>query len=158
MAALQLNSRRGGDGRDHVPYRESRLTRLLQVGAPPLVPRRGHAPMRKRTRLGPCSNYHGINAHSTPPHPTPTLQDSLGGNAYIAIVACISGEPGDMEETLLTLKYAAGARRIRGAPTLTKKVGGRGLVWAGEEKASVRVLLWRLACCSAGVRAPGQVC
>jgi hypothetical protein len=27
-----------------------------------------------------------------------------------------------MEETLLTLKYAAGARRIRGAPTLTRKV------------------------------------
>jgi hypothetical protein len=31
MAALQLNSRRGADARDHVPYRESRLTRLLQV-------------------------------------------------------------------------------------------------------------------------------
>jgi hypothetical protein len=39
MAALQQNSRRGGGGEaaagggrgDHVPYRESRLTRLLQV-------------------------------------------------------------------------------------------------------------------------------
>ena len=32
MAALQANSRRGAvDTREHVPYRESRLTRLLQV-------------------------------------------------------------------------------------------------------------------------------
>ena len=31
MAALQANSRRGGDAKDHVPYRESRLTRMLQV-------------------------------------------------------------------------------------------------------------------------------
>lgn len=31
MAALQLNSRRNDGGRDHVPYRESRLTRLLQA-------------------------------------------------------------------------------------------------------------------------------
>jgi len=37
MAALQLNSRRGADAREHVPYRESRLTRLLQVGGWRLV-------------------------------------------------------------------------------------------------------------------------
>ncbi|KAI8472583.1 MAG: hypothetical protein J3K34DRAFT_519621 [Monoraphidium minutum] len=77
MAALQANSRKGPDAQ-HVPYRESRLTRLLQ--------------------------------------------DSLGGNAYIAVIACVSGEAADIEETLLTLKYAAGVRRIKGAPTLTKKV------------------------------------
>ena len=33
MAALQTNSRRPGDAREHVPYRESKLTRLLQVSA-----------------------------------------------------------------------------------------------------------------------------
>jgi len=58
----------------------------------------------------------------TPSHTRARTQDSLGGNAYICILACVSGEPADMEETLLTLKYAAGARRIRGAPTLTRKV------------------------------------
>lgn len=57
-----------------------------------------------------------------PSCPSPSTQDSLGGNAYICIIACVSGEPADMEETLLTLKYAAGARRIKGAPTITKKV------------------------------------
>jgi hypothetical protein len=31
MAALQVNSRRAHDAKEHVPYRESRLTRMLQV-------------------------------------------------------------------------------------------------------------------------------
>lgn len=42
MAALQVNSRRGGDGKDHVPYRESKLTRMLQVGAPHVLPPHCH--------------------------------------------------------------------------------------------------------------------
>lgn len=40
----------------------------------------------------------------------------------MCIIACISGEPTDLDETLLTLKYAAGARQIRNTPTLVKKV------------------------------------
>lgn len=68
---------------------------------------------------------------SSPVRGPSLAQDSLGGNAYVAIVACVSGEAPDIEETLLTLKYAAGARRMQGAPALTRKVRARGAGRAG---------------------------
>ncbi len=43
-------------------------------------------------------------------------QDSLGGDSYTVMVACVSPVASDATETLSTLQYAARARRIRNNP------------------------------------------
>ncbi|KAJ8303169.1 hypothetical protein KUTeg_019565 [Tegillarca granosa] len=58
--------------RSHIPYRDSKLTRLLQ--------------------------------------------DSLGGNSYTLMIACVSPADSNMEETLNTLRYADRARKIKNKP------------------------------------------
>ncbi|KAK4532554.1 hypothetical protein CCYA_CCYA12G3411 [Cyanidiococcus yangmingshanensis] len=64
------------EGHGHVPYRDSKLTRLLQ--------------------------------------------ESLGGRNKTAIIATISPEISDLEETLNTLDYAFRAKNIRNRPTLNQ--------------------------------------
>jgi hypothetical protein len=44
---------------------------------------------------------------------TRLLQDSLGGNAYTVMIACVSPIEFNAGETLSTLKYAARARNIK---------------------------------------------
>jgi hypothetical protein len=46
---------------------------------------------------------------------TRLLQDSLGGNAYTVMIACVSPIEYNAGETLNTLKYAARARNIKNA-------------------------------------------
>ena len=58
----------------HVPYRESKLTRLLQ--------------------------------------------DSLGGNSHTLMIACVSPADSNMEESLITLRYADRARKIKNKPVV----------------------------------------
>lgn len=65
----------------HIPYRDSKLTRLLQG---------------KRSYQA-----NGLTV------------DSLGGNAYTIMIACISPIEYNVSETLNTLKYAARARNIK---------------------------------------------
>lgn len=60
----------------HIPYRESKLTRLLQ--------------------------------------------DSLGGNSMTLMIACISPADYNMEETLGTLRYADGAKKIKNKPVVNE--------------------------------------
>lgn len=62
--------------RSHVPYRDSKLTRLLQ--------------------------------------------DSLGGNSYTLMIACVSPADTNMEETLNTLRYADRARKIKNKPIVNR--------------------------------------
>jgi kinesin family protein 4/21/27 len=62
----------GEDKKGHVPYRSSKLTRLLQ--------------------------------------------DSLGGNSFTLMIACISPADSNLEETLSTLRYADRARKIKNKP------------------------------------------
>ena len=64
----------GEGGKTHIPYRDSRLTRLLQ--------------------------------------------DSLGGNSYTLMIACISPADSNVEETLSTLRYADRARKIKNKPVV----------------------------------------
>jgi hypothetical protein len=105
-----------------VPYRDHKLTRYLKVccwlhlAARSMM--RGHDAM-------PCIEMPWRLLEPAAEHQSShvCLQDSLGGNSYTSIIACISGEPADQEETNLTLKYAADARKIRNQPSLTKKVG-----------------------------------
>ena len=44
---------------------------------------------------------------------TRILKDSLSGNARLVMVACISGNRSQMEETMNTLVYASRASRIK---------------------------------------------
>ncbi|XP_061164849.1 chromosome-associated kinesin KIF4-like [Saccostrea echinata] len=62
--------------RNHIPYRDSKLTRLLQ--------------------------------------------DSLGGNSYTLMIACVSPADSNMEETLNTLRYADRARKIKNKPVINR--------------------------------------
>ncbi len=47
---------------------------------------------------------------------TRLLQDSLGGNSYTLMVACVSPADSNVEETLSTLRYADRARKIKNKP------------------------------------------
>ncbi|XP_063414423.1 chromosome-associated kinesin KIF4-like isoform X3 [Mytilus trossulus] len=51
---------------------------------------------------------------------TRLLQDSLGGNSYTLMVACISPADTNMEETLNTLRYADRARKIKNKPIINR--------------------------------------
>ncbi|VDM09280.1 unnamed protein product [Wuchereria bancrofti] len=49
---------------------------------------------------------------------TRLLQDSLGGNSYTVMIACISPADTNADETLSTLRYADRAKRIKNKPTV----------------------------------------
>ncbi|KAL4399907.1 Kinesin-related motor protein [Malassezia pachydermatis] len=66
------------DGSAHIPYRESRLTRMLQ--------------------------------------------DSLGGRAKTCIIATVSDDRANLEETLSTLDYASRAKSIKNRPEANQRV------------------------------------
>ncbi|XP_058175720.1 chromosome-associated kinesin KIF4A-like [Anopheles ziemanni] len=72
ISALGSLAMGGSTGSVHVPYRDSKLTRLLQ--------------------------------------------DSLGGNSYTLMIACISPVDYNREETLSTLRYADRACKIKNKP------------------------------------------
>uniref|UniRef100_A0A0N5AZQ2 Kinesin motor domain-containing protein n=1 Tax=Syphacia muris TaxID=451379 RepID=A0A0N5AZQ2_9BILA len=63
-----------GPNSGHIPYRDSKITRLLQ--------------------------------------------DSLGGNSYTVMIACVSPADTNAEETLSTLRYADRAKKIRNKPVV----------------------------------------
>ncbi|VDN06821.1 unnamed protein product [Thelazia callipaeda] len=49
---------------------------------------------------------------------TRLLQDSLGGNSYTVMIACISPADTNADESLSTLRYADRAKRIKNKPTV----------------------------------------
>jgi len=51
---------------------------------------------------------------------TRILQDSMGGNSHTYMIACISGEEGNFEESLSTLYYASKTRLIKNKPIANK--------------------------------------
>ncbi|KAL3916659.1 MAG: hypothetical protein SGPRY_006727 [Prymnesium sp.] len=79
----------------HIPYRESKLTRLLQA--------------RLRCTIDPYKATELSPAMHMP-------QDTLGGSSNTIMVACVSPAATDMAETLQTLQHAALARRIVNKP------------------------------------------
>lgn len=72
------------DGNSHIPYRESRLTRLLQ--------------------------------------------DSLGGRTKTCIIATVSDDRTNLEETLSTLDYASRAKSIKNRPELNQRMARAALI------------------------------
>ncbi|KJH40209.1 kinesin motor domain protein [Dictyocaulus viviparus] len=49
---------------------------------------------------------------------TRLLQDSLGGNSYTVMIACVSPADSNAEETLSTLRYADRAKKIKNKPVV----------------------------------------
>jgi hypothetical protein len=133
----------------HVPYRDSRLTFLLQVclcPAPRTCPLLGGRPCAAdpaqlshtacpRPRAHPPALWRPPPVSSSPASPPPSpptttapppkitatpitttryaTQESLGGNSKTRIVACVSPSAECAGETLSTLLFAAGAKKIR---------------------------------------------
>lgn len=56
---------------------------------------------------------------------TRLLQDSLGGNAYTLMIACVSPIEYNLSETINTLQYAARARAIRNSPGINGREPNR---------------------------------
>lgn len=48
------------------------------------------------------------------------MVDSLGGNSYTLMIACVSPADSNMEETLNTLRYADRARKIKNKPVINR--------------------------------------
>ena len=48
------------------------------------------------------------------------LVDSLGGNSYTLMIACVSPADSNMEETLNSLRYADRARKIKNKPVINR--------------------------------------
>ena len=52
---------------------------------------------------------------------TSILKESLGGNSYCLMIACISPSDQNYEENLLTLNYAIKTNNIKNKPILNKE-------------------------------------
>lgn len=80
--------------RGHIPYRNSKLTRLLQVS------------------VSVC-RLRSFATALTSPHRAPQHQDSLGGNTRTTVVAALSPMYASQEESISTMQFADRARRVQ---------------------------------------------
>jgi hypothetical protein len=127
----------GGKRKGHIPYRDSKLTRLLQVRRWPRRCRRccrgsgqrqGPSPRPtgaitlRRPALHPAGRPSADPPARLPPPARPPAfpQDSLGGNSLTVLISCISPSEADFEETNNTLKYANRACSIKNTPLPNK--------------------------------------
>uniref|UniRef100_A0A915PIJ9 Uncharacterized protein n=1 Tax=Setaria digitata TaxID=48799 RepID=A0A915PIJ9_9BILA len=69
---------------------------------------------------------------------TRLLQDSLGGNSYTVMIACVSPADTNADETLSTLRYADRAKRIKNKPMVNIDPNTALIQGLRDELASVR--------------------
>lgn len=110
-------------GRRHIPYRDSKLTRILQVMGS-CVPKFGSIAIISLLLLILCAIgafgcclVSGMTANFLR-----YMQDSLGGNSETLMVACVSPAQYNQEQTLSTLRYASRARSIQNSLRLNSKM------------------------------------
>ncbi|KAJ6288691.1 hypothetical protein OIU76_024636 [Salix suchowensis] len=126
----------------HVPYRDSKLTRLLQTlgmsysGSAFLV-------LKFNGTQYKSGEFIGIG-NDKQDH----FQDSLGGNSKTVMIACISPADINAEETLNTLKYANRARNIQNKP-----VANRDLISNEMQQMRQQLKYLQAELCARGVRA-----
>ncbi|VDP66558.1 unnamed protein product [Schistosoma mattheei] len=118
----------------HIPYRDSKLTRLLQRD---LVRSYFVSKNTETLRYNPeeCETSRLVNTSSMFVIPTRYLhqaielsfphlqllkQDSLGGNTKTLMIACLSPADNNYDETLSTLRYANRAKNIRNKPKINE--------------------------------------
>ncbi|WKX99198.1 hypothetical protein Q1695_014238 [Nippostrongylus brasiliensis] len=68
---------------------------------------------------------------------TRLLQDSLGGNSYTVMIACVSPADSNAEETLSTLRYADRAKKIKNKPVVNIDAGQQKIMELKEKVAAL---------------------
>ncbi|KJH46550.1 kinesin motor domain protein, partial [Dictyocaulus viviparus] len=101
------------DGKStHIPYRDSKLTRLLQLLLSGATGDRFKEAAKINLSLSALGNVISALVDGKSTHIpyrdsklTRLLQDSLGGNTKTIMIACISPSDNNYDETLSTLRY-----------------------------------------------------
>ena len=123
------------EGKSHVPYRDSKLTRMLQAS-----PHRRNPSIATQGRMALEGQLSGLakaagllNLRSC--H---VLQDSLGGNSRTVMIACVSPADVNLEESLNTLRYANRARNIKNKPVVNRDPNAAQLAHLRQQLAAAR--------------------
>ncbi|TKR82992.1 hypothetical protein L596_016656 [Steinernema carpocapsae] len=75
---------------------------------------------------------------------TRILQDSLGGNSYTVMIACVSPAESNQEETLSTLRYADRTKKIKNKPVVNIDSNAAALKQLQEENRALKKEILRL--------------
>ena len=110
LALGNVISALGNQSKAHVPYRDSKLTRILQGGWMDGWMGGGgvgseDSPCNTPLRLGRLDHKHILAS-----------TDSLGGNSRTLMICCVSPADSSINQSLNAIRYASRARTIKNTP------------------------------------------